>query len=413
MNNQIIICDDETDRAMKWADFLEKIPDVADTYAVSTLSDRGLAQAIGILEARRRSARGAAEKDQHSKREALVETPFDSAAMVIVDYDLIDLRAEGDQNAYAGPSETGERVAYLARCYSRCDTIVALNQFVRQSTFDLRLRGHLSSYADLNIASDDLMRPTLWLDDQEGYRPWSWPCLGDAPARHRARVEFVEEHMDEPILAALGILSGEARSPAYEAMQREHLEFLSRDVAETATFRDFVVNSGKGLRARDELWEPQAAARIAAARVHKWLERDVLPGQDILVDGPHLALRYPSLIGSTDTDAALRHTTRRTADGESVGLLSETIAYAAFPHPNWLSRPCWFWPSLANDERIVEVGRPWEAADISLVFCEDASDFRIADSAREFRAEVLGPFGRRYVAGLDGISYEPAVRFAL
>ena len=414
MKRKIIICDDEADRANDWAEPLEKISAVGDAYEIVTLSGKYLAEAIGVLESRRRSARVTTEGRSRSSSPDFVETQFDSAAIVIVDYDLIDLRPEDDDTPYGGPSETGERVAYLARCYSRCETIVALNQFVNQSTFDLRLRGHLGSYADLNIASQDLTNPTLWTDGHEGYRPWSWPRLADAPNRQQKRVEFVEAHLGETILGALGLRPQGSRSPAYEAMQREHLEFLSRTAPERATFMDFVIDSGKGLRARDELWEPAAASRIAAARLHKWLERDVLPGQDILVDAPHLALRYPSLIKAEPSkDASLRSTIQRPLDGSSVGLSDDVINSAAFPHPDWLSRPCWFWPALANDERIVEVGRPWEAEDLSLVFCEDASDFRPSDIAREFKAEVLGPFARRYVANLAKVSYEPAVRFAL
>src|ERR1700747_3508534 len=49
------------------------------------------------------------------------ETCFDRAAILFVDYRLIDLKLEG--------FFTGEVVAYLARCFSGCGFIVGVNQF--------------------------------------------------------------------------------------------------------------------------------------------------------------------------------------------------------------------------------------------------------------------------------------------
>jgi hypothetical protein len=65
--------------------------------------------------------------------------------------------------------------------------------------------------------------------------------------------------------------------------------------ASRISFRDFVTLSGNGLKGKDQA-DDAAVARIAAARLSKWLEDIVLPAQEILVDAPHLVSRLPELL---------------------------------------------------------------------------------------------------------------------
>ena len=108
---------------------------------------RDAKEEVELLERRRRSARTGDHPDEGN-------SSFDDADILIVDYDLT---ASGEQQG--GPAETGERVAYLARCYSKCGTIVALNQYNVTATFDLSLIGHISSFADINISGDQISNP--------------------------------------------------------------------------------------------------------------------------------------------------------------------------------------------------------------------------------------------------------------
>ena len=89
-------------------------------------------------------------------------------------------------------------------------------------------------------------------------------------------------------------------------LPREIVEFIEKP-AQKRTFsnhvREFVTESGNGLRLKDKIslnddTNDHILARVGAARISKWLERLVLPEQDILVDAPHLVLRYPNLITS-------------------------------------------------------------------------------------------------------------------
>ena len=54
----------------------------------------------------------------------------------IIDYDLLGSQAEKSPTG----SLTGEIIAYLVRCFSRCKLIIGLNQY-GSNPFDLTLRG--------------------------------------------------------------------------------------------------------------------------------------------------------------------------------------------------------------------------------------------------------------------------------
>jgi hypothetical protein len=319
--------------------------------------------------------------------------------MLIVDYDLLGFSDMGFL--------TGESIAYLARAFSRCGFIVGLNQF--GSTFDLTLKGHPESFADLNIGSKQLDNPGLWDNRWTGFRPWYWPLIPQAIESLDRRVQQLSGCMDQPILTWLGIPDVVAK-----LLPRTVTEFItkSKTLAET-TFAHFVVESGNGLRGRLDQTSHDCKIHIAAARISKWLERLVLSGQDILVDAPHLVMRYPSLLKSSKRSP---ETFDRTASFEKVdklGIRQEKLSPALFPKSNWLSRPAWFWPSICNLDSIEEVREPWEAKQTDLAFCEDISRFKPKNKCHEFVADLTSPFARRYAARVPRVDYRPEVRFSL
>jgi hypothetical protein len=152
--------------------------------------------------------------------------------------------------------------------------------------------------------------------------------------------------------------------------------------------------------------------RVGAARISKWLERLVLPGQDVLVDAPHLVSRYPSLISDGIEEIETWNRTARRASYDELGVSSENIERFRLKKEHWLSRPVWFWDELRECEEITEVREPWKITQPDWVFCEDASAFH-KEGYREFVADVESPFARRFVRFFEDVEYRPSMRFSL
>jgi hypothetical protein len=177
-----------------------------------------------------------------------------------------------------------------------------------------------------------------------------------------------------------------------------------------ATAREFALKSGNGLRPKDNKPTDEVIARVTAARISKWLERMILPGQDILVDAPHLVSRYPSLLNGNPDDLDAWNQTARFEPPEELGInLEDTEKFSLEPSA-WLSRPAWFWRELSSSKQIREASKPWDRKPAKYVFAEDSSRFYGKEECTEFMAEVDSPFVRRYVHYLRdiGVTYTPA-----
>jgi hypothetical protein len=391
---KVLICDDETGFTEEISRRLKGIPEVGEHLDVCPLTS-GLAVEVEELEKRRFNARGdgpVAPFDHSS--------PFDAADIIIVDYDLIKIQSEGFL--------TGENVAYLARSFSNAGYIVALNQFDRRSTFDLTLKGHPESFADLNVAAEDLDKLGLWKRAwPDGYRPWYWPVIPDAASKLRTRIEALQGRLDDPISAVLGFPEG-----LNNVMPRDLQAFIGagKDPLVTTTFRDFVRFSGQGLRGKD-MTSDACLARIAAARVGLWLDAIVLAGQDILVDLPHLVERAPSILRERSPqalDSVCRFDVPDTVD------VAKIDAHRFTPD-DWLPRPAWWWISIDRSEALPEVSTPWETKPLTERFAEDISRFVAAEERQQFVSALASPYGRRFVSNpqLRDVTYRPAVRFAM
>lgn len=405
---KILVCDDETRSLERWSNELTRMMKRTGlSFSVDSIERRQeFMRAISVLEKRRKDARrrGGPTRKWGS-------TIFDEADILIVDYDLLNLERD---TAYV----TGESLCYLCRAYSQCGYVVALNQF-GTSYFDLTLKGHPESYADLNLGSEQLSNPGLWVTEWTGFRPWTWPLLPAACEAFERRWKGLVNSLDAVVVEFL-----EFPPDVVRALPRSILEFLGKaQHPEKTTFRQFVGNSGNGLRRKDKPFNDESVARIAAARIAKWLERVVLSGQDILVDAPHLVSRYPSLLkGDLQKVTSWNRTTSLVSpDG---GLRDKRLSDFRFRPKDWLSRPAWFWKSIAALENIPEVSEPWSKETGKFVFCEDISAFIAASAAREFVADLPSNFVRRFVvnrpssraslaAGLQGVDYRPSVRFSL
>lgn len=405
MTDTILIYDDEPDRVEEWRERLQSIPEVRRSFDVEGVDNREFIAGFEELNARRKSARNGLSK--HSKG----ELAFDAAAILVIDYDLLRIEHAG----YL----TGEAVAYLARCYSRCGVIVGLNQF-GDNTFDLRLRGHPESYADLNVGGKQLHNRGLWVEPWTGFRPWEWPLLPEACTAFRKRVEEIESLLDTSIVAHLRLSEGVIRT-----LPRVARDVLTKKGAiEEVTFRNFALDSGQGFKSRDKTPGDEQTVRVAAARLVQWVETYLLPGQDILIDAPHLVYRYPSLLAGDAGDIESWNRTGGLSGREPPGIRHEVLDRFAFPR-EWASRPVWSWSEVSTSESIREVKDPWSIQRPEWVFCEDLSRFVPPEAAREFVADVESPFGRRYVSNpqsghlarlteeLRAVDYRPQERLYL
>lgn len=284
------------------------------------------------------------------------------------------------------------------------------------NTFDLTLRGHLESFADLNVGQEQLGNPNLWGEVAPGFHPWHWPALPSYLDNFEKRVSDVENSLaqnqedDARISEALNIPSN-----IFEFLPRTIGEFLGRNPAEV-TFRQFVTESGNGLKYKDVAnshdVSREVLARVGAARISKWLERSILSGQDILVDAPHLVARYPSLMTGDVAAIETWNETARLDNCEALGL-SDVLEPFRLKRDHWLSRPAWFWNDVRECETIAEVREPWKFEKPKWVFCEDTSRFYDGSDYREFVAAVESPYARRFVRCFADVEYQPIVRFSL
>jgi len=387
---RIVIYDDEAHVGERYAERLRRLDLVNRNFHVESMSTKEFIKEIRVCDFRlSRTRRGEDWKDD--------KLALDEASIFIIDFDLLKT---------FGSVMTGENVAYLVRCFSRCGLIIGLNQF-GQNTFDLTLRGNPRSYCDLNLGSSHLDNIGLWGGSAKAYRPWYWPSLPDYSASFQEKIDDITRHLDDSIAELLGFKN------VINVFPRSASEFLGDKPTET-TPRKFVVESGNGLRSKDrQNVTDEMIARIAAARLSKWLERLVLPGQDILIDAPHLVYRYPSLLIGDHRNVTTWNKTVQLAS-DKLNLNHKIIADFRFQKGYWLSRAAWFWKGISECQSIEEVANPWKKKVTDYVFCEDSSKFFRRKYCLEFVSEVDSPYVQRFIRRHKGVRYRPEFRlFAL
>lgn len=394
---RICIYDDLEEFRQRWREQLKGLEVLHEEgFDVVAMDEPSFAGALSVLQARQRSFREAG----HWEGE---EIPLlDEADIFVVDFDLFENQEE--------PFLKGETFAYLARCFSNCGLIVGLNR-PDVNDFDLTLKGHVDSFADVNIRDGQLDNPGLWGETSSaGFRPWYWPVLPAYRRDFETKVEDVKKAIDGnvPMWEALGF-----HEETFVFLPRVVSQFLGGK-PEEVRFDEFVMDSGNALHPKDKPKGTPASkdvvARIAAARISKWLERTILSEQNILVDAPHLVFRYPSLLANDPEVIDVWNRTARLTC-EDLPLRTDVIESYRFEKGYWVSRPVWFWEGLEECDEISEVRQPWNAEAPEWVFCEDASQF--CTEHQEFVANVESPFARRYVRRFPEPTYGPQVRFSM
>ncbi len=395
MSYSVLICDDDPQVA---ADYVEQIQKIArGEYTFQRAPSMGaVRESVTELLRRQKLVRAHRPLDRR-------ECVFDNTDILIVDYDLIHV---DDENA----RHTGEGIGRLARIYSDCAVVVVFNQFA-QFDFDLSLRGHLTSHADLNLNDDFLATAGLWNDPPwSGFRPWSWQVFSRAVASQKAREAAFGCDLDRSIVDTLDMCDDDAMGlsdTAFGFLGPKAEEF---DGLQEVTFRSFI-STQEYVRDTQSLLlsDVPAAVRFGAARIGKWLEREVLGPQDVLTDVPHLLQRFPFLLGN---------------DVSSVEAWNLAIHEPKFLEGKFDSS-YWFEPATCLSRRAVwcrrlEADKDFNKARFDFnystvpdfVFMEDASCFLPFSEGRQFRAGFHNFFDRRLVKEYQGVRYGPQRRFA-
>ena len=401
MEYDVLICDDERRREEELVADVKSTVDedkyrIRDAWESGGASSNPVQDATHELLARRSAAR---TNELYPRQDCL----FDNVDVLILDYDLVLVDKRQTRH-------TGEGIARLVRMYSNCHVVVVLNQF-RGVHFDLGLRGHLWSYADMNIHAEVLDRPGLWKEPPwTGFRPWSWHTLDAAVIAQRSRQSMVSSYYDEPIVDVLGLRPADASRLSDSAFSFLGPEAgTSGDLAKV-TFRDFLAGAGDRDASAAAKSNDETSSRFVGARVGKWLEREVLGGQDVLVDIPHLVQRYPFLLGDGVRQIASWNDAIHNPDV----VRNEVPTDAWFEPEGVLSRPAVWRQRFEADERIAEVSYEFNYTDVpALVFLEDSSEFAPLEDAKRFRAAYHNAFDTRFVKNIVGFKYGPQRRFAL
>lgn len=336
---------------------------------------------------------------------------------------------------------TAESVVDYLRAFTNIPYAISLNRM--QFDFDLRfLMGDQETKADLALKDTHLKNGALWdrrKDALEGFLPWYWTELRDAPDRRRSQIEFLLTRLNEPALENLGMAG------AFDSLSAHGKSFLRPDKAvedevelESVTFGDVFLGGGRSLlRAEREALHPKASggdetaqrvvARTLAAQFDYWFRRDVVGPQDVLVDVPHLLARMPFLLGdrANDLDAWNQAIQAREAPfGMDSDLYRKHVVGAKFDdecNGRWLQLPVFHWPLLKKHEELNEMFMQGAQAGAwaDAVFCEDTSRFEERspeeddESVVEFPTGLEGPWARRHISKIDSCTYSPQTLLAL
>jgi hypothetical protein len=394
----IRVCDDDPTSAETWVDNIRQA--VGGDHSVERLEEP-----LGAIQALVDRKKAAGDNGAFDFGDP---TPFDEIDVLVADYDLIHIDDGGNRT-------TGEGVARLAKAYSRCGLIVVLNQFSKVD-FDLSMTGHLVSWADVNVDARSIGEPALWRPVAEGepFAPSYWsPLLQVADAR-KALTEKLAANLEIGVLASLDLHPEDLAGISDQAFA--FLSEQAKSLPELAgvTVRTFL-RQHLGSKDADPLMAspPDFAARLAASRIAKWLDRAVLRPLDAMADAAHLLERRPFLADASpqELEDPAWWADIRGVEGDKVRAI---VAQARLEIVSGLlDRSVFGMPRLEANVEITALLDAWDFAPTAdVVFAEDTSRFIPRDAAEEFRAGFGNFNDRRFVEKLGEKTYGPIRRFA-
>lgn len=394
----VLICDDALDMLESLEQTVKQSlasSASGSKWSVVRIEPGDLKKHVEVVAKRRKLARHAGETS-----ETITDgTTFDQADLLLLDDDLIG------QLGFV----SGEQLAYLLRCYSSCGSIVVLNHFGWRFDLTMTDPDWTASWADLHLEREDIQAPGLWCEDwiQPGegeFRPWSWPSLLEMAKRFSTCVEHVLGAGDAATVAEMAGVHDDDHPYLQDAAE---LWFGKKGLA--ARSEEIVKHV---LEHKDALGSTDQRARVVTSRLLAWLNREVLPAQNVLVDSPHLMHRYPSLLGLKQADAAAWNAALVSVMRRECTLPSH-LESAQHGGPMWFSGPIWRAHALNENDSIEEVRNPFGSTGASVAFCEDASRFAEKDQAIDFVSSLEEPWMRRWVSKGEHRAYQPAGRLML
>ena len=327
---------------------------------------------------------------------------------------------------------TADTLAGLVRAFTECPCVVVLNRPPRVA-FDLTLVGAWEGPGDLQLLPGLLGRPVFWGAETEArkeselvFKPWHWLDLFAVRGQTQAKLDALEKY--GPDLADMDIFAFlEFPDEVRSRLSWRALGALSNAIASDdprLTFESFIKNGARCLlperfeqiSIRDDASRP-VALRIIAFELGRWVREQVVAGQDVLVDLPHLIARAPWLFKGSQLDrSAWNRLAALGGDCFAQGLVPDWLIEYRYARQEWTGREVFLWESLQRDPRFAmsDSDVP-EAGFGDFVFAEDCSEFVSMGAARTFIAGFGNLWDQRYVA-LDpeaGFPYGPLVRFAL
>lgn len=395
MKCRVLVCDDDPGLAEDWVEAIGEVV-TKDYDVLPAPGTEDVRQSAQELLHRRSAVRGEAKRPDQP-------CLFDGVDILVIDYDLLHIDQDNAQY-------TGEGLGRLSRMFSDCAVVVVLNQYP-DAQFDLRLRGHLQSHADLNLDAELIGTPGLWQDPPwEGYRPWMWQTLFRAVETQRQREALIDKAFDCSIVDTLGMQVDDASRLSDTAFGLLAPTANTYEDLRKVTFRSLLTNISDGRDARAiSKSNRKAAVRVASARIGKWLEREVLGGQDVLVDLPHLVQRFPFLLADKMESLEAWNQAIHCLDTFRDTLDDECL----FAHGAFLSKPAIWTRRFQEVENIREMRASFDFASVpSFVFAEDRSAFVHLSDAVEFRAGFHNAFDRRFIFPDERIRYAPQRRLA-
>lgn len=395
---RVRVCDDDEGMAEGW---VTAIGNVTHGYDIERMPSAK--EEISKLLARKI----AAEKEQDP---TAAPCAFDDVDILAVDYDLLHLDDDGSRT-------TGEGVARLARTFSSCGVIVVMNQF-KGPQFDLGMRGHLDSHADLNVDATLIGRPALWheLEPAAGqFDPTTWTPLPSLLAAIRALATDLETAgLDAAIMDQLGLPEAALAELSDTAFGFVDSKAETTEQLAKVTLRGFLSQAlrDETLLKALEAHSPKTLFSFAAFRIAKWLERAVFRPMDVLVDGLHLVDRLPFLMDPAKIDVANPDSWHKAASDPTEFLRWDILAkYRNERASTYLGRTVFDWYRLAGDDQIDELQDAYIAADaVRFFLAEDTSRFVAREAVTRFRADFHNFGDRRAVEKLGDITYGPMRR---
>jgi len=395
---RVRVCDDDEDMANGWVTAIRAV--VPADFNVERMPDAKLEVSKLLLR------KLAAEKGENPLVQACA---FDVIDVLVIDYDLLHLDDEGSRT-------TGEGVARLARTFSTCGAILVMNQF-KGPQFDLGMRGHLDSFADVNVDADLVGRAAMWadLEPAEGqFDPTTWTPLPALLRATRNLSTILEANgLDGEIMRAIGLDEAALIKLSDTAYGFLSVEAETSDQLAALTAKTFLNRSlDEKFIASLEKHAPKLLFAFAAARLRKWLDRAVLRPMDVLVDTAHLIDRLPFMIDPERVDVADPLSwSKAAADPAAILRWNVLKKYHNEQASEVLGKTVFDWYRLAEDEEVDKLQDDYLATDLPRFhLAEDTSRFVPRDAVMRYRADFHNFGDRRAVEKLGDVTYGPMRR---